>query len=364
MLARILGRKLRPMTIAAGLCLGSLSGNLHAENTAGAMLHVNPAKFNHKNLTALTWQAEIYEYDHDSNAPSGFRLRIEFNSVGFMGSNGTRFHNVGVMLQNVGHEFVNDSGAAPGSTVTTFPALGLYLTSLNSTWPDSLHGVDLLVDPEAWPRFGRVFQNIDYTGFVGKNVYTREDIGSPSPSDPIHVRWTVTKMETVTDPPQDLSKDISGNWVPLIGTFVIWRFEIEINGTSYAVADYYLPIEYAEFIWGWDPLKLHQEYFGAKEQILDQQKGTVRYSDMRAFDGEVWHPLNDWMITWRIDDGGGNIEDRFGWKSDGSSLFSTVGHEEDSTQSYRDPGTVFTLDQGEEHDVIDYLLPVIGSLAQ
>jgi len=340
----------------------AFSGKLYAENTAGSMLHVDPARFNHPNLTALTWRADIREYDYDANAPNGFRLRIEFNSVSFMGSNSTKFHGVGAMIQNVGHSFQNDAVAIPGSTITTFPALGLYLTSLNSAWADSQHGVKLLVDPDTWPRFGRVFENVDNIGNIGKNIYPRNNTGLPSVSNPITVRWTVTKTGTVTDPVQNLSKDLAGNWVPLIGTFVIWRFEIEIDGASHSVADYYLPIDYAEFIRAWDPLALHQEYFGAQEQILDEQKGTVQYSDMRAFDGTTWYPLNDWTITWRIDDGGGNLENRFGWRSNGSSLISTVGHEEDMTQSYRDPGTVFSLTNTDEYDVIDILLPVISSL--
>jgi hypothetical protein len=88
---------------------------------------------------------------------------------------------------------------------------------------------------------------------------------------------------------------------------------------------------------------LQQEYFGSADRILDAQKGTVRYSDIRASDGTNWYNLDDWILTFRADDEAGNLDERFGWKSDGSSLTSRVGHEEDVIESSRDVGTTFTL---------------------
>ncbi|MDP2887040.1 MAG: T9SS type A sorting domain-containing protein [Ignavibacteria bacterium] len=324
-----------------------LNNDLLADNTAGSMLHVDPAKFNHPNLIQLTWKAEIYEYEYVPLSPYTFRIRIEFNSVGFMGR-GTSYPYcwVGVMVQNLGHSF-NDNvvGTQFGSnpTITNFPAVGLYISSLQSTWSDSSHGLKLLANPTAYPKIGRVFENIDNLGYSGKNIYTRQNIGSPSPSAPITVRWTVTKKGTVVNPPDSLSRNLSGNWIPLRGTFVIWNFKIEINGVTFDVVDYYLPIEKAEYILAWDPLTLHQEYFGAKERILHSQKGTVRYVDIRASDGTKWYNLEDWKITWRIDDAGGNLENRFGWKSDGQTLTSRVGHDDDSTLCSRDIGQSFKL---------------------
>lgn len=323
------------------------SSELIADNTAGSMLHVDPAKFNHANLTQLTWKAEIYEYEYLPLTPLTFRIRIEFNSVGFMGRGTSNpYCNVGVMVQNLGHSFNDDIvGTQFGNipTITSFPAVGLYISSLQSTWPDSSHGLKLVDAPSAYPKFGRVFENVDNLGYSAKNIYTRQNIGSPSLLAPITVRWTVTKKGTVVNPQDSLSRVLSGIWVPLRGTFVMWNFKIEINGVTYDVADYYLPIEKAEYILAWDPLTLHQEYFGARERILHSQKGTVKYVDIRASDGTRWYNLEDWNITWRIDDGGGNLENRFGWRSDGRSLTSRVGHDDDSTLCARDIGQSFKL---------------------
>ncbi|MDQ7816741.1 MAG: T9SS type A sorting domain-containing protein [Melioribacteraceae bacterium] len=339
---------MKDFIIYSGVCLFFVfAPDFLADNTAGSMLHVDPARFNHPGLTQLTWKAEIYEYDYNPISGYPFRIRIEFNSVGFMGRGANNpYCYIGVMVQNVGHSFENDmSGSAFSSpqTITTFPALGLYLSSLQFDWSDSMHGVQLLAEPSSYPGFGRVFENVDDLGYTGKNIYTQQNVGSPSISSPISVRWTVTKKGIVMDPPGNLSKNLAGSWVPLKGTFVIWNFKLEINGITYDVADYYLPIEKAEYIWAWDPLCFHQEYFGAKEGILNAQKGNVKYVDMRAFDGIRWYNLEDWQITWRIDDEGGNIENRFGWLSDGKSITSRVGHNEDISLCFRDAGHSFHL---------------------
>ncbi len=323
-----------------------LSNELLADNTAGSMLHVDPAKFNHPNLIQLTWKAEIYEYEYVPLSPYPFRIRIEFNSVGFMGR-GTSYPYcyVGAMVQNVGHSFNNDVVDRNGSnpTITNFPAVGLYISSLQTTWSDSSHGLKLVANPTSYPRFGRVFENVDNLGYSGKNIYSRQNVGSPTLSAPITIRWTVTKKGTVVNPQDSLSRNLTGNWIPLRGTFVIWNFKIEINGITYDVVDYYLPIENAEYVLAWDPLTLHQEYFGAKERILHSQKGTVRYVDIKASDGTKWYNLDNWNISWRIDDGGGNLENRFGWKSDGQTLTSRVGHDDDSAMCSRDIGRTFNL---------------------
>jgi hypothetical protein len=307
-----------------------------AYDTAGCMLHVDPSRFNHGNLVQLTWQAQIFEYDFTPTDPNPFKIRIEFNSVGFGGRNG--IHYVGAMIQNVAHTFSDDAYGQ----IDPFPALGLYLSSLNQNWPDSFHGLSINCDTTQPPRFGRCFQDIDWLELCGKNIYTRQNVGNPSPSTSVTVRWTVTKGDTVVNPQGNLSRNLNGEWVPLVGTFVKWNFQIEIDNVPYDVADYYLPIEDAEYILAGDPLTLHQEYFGSADRILDSQKCTVRYTDMRAYDGTGWHSLEDWNLTWRIDDGAGNADNRFGWKSDGSSLISRVGHESDITECSRDVGTTFT----------------------
>ncbi len=353
------------------LCVGIIyRGTLHAENTAGVMLHVDPARFNHPHLIQLTWKAEISEYEYVPLSSYPFRIRIEFNSVGFKGrGTDNPYCSVGAMIMNLGHEFANDivgsQFSAPPS-ITSFPALGLYLSSLQSTWADSYHGLQLLIDPNTPPRFGRVFENVDNLGYSAKNIYTRENVGNATPTAPITVKWTVTKGDTVVNPQGNFSKNLNGQWVSLVGTFVKWNFAIEINSVVYDVADYYLPIEKAEYISPQDPLSLHQEYFGAKEGILHAQKGTVRYTEMRAYDGSRWYALKNWKSIWRIDDGGGNLESRFGWRSDSTSLTSVVGHNKDASQAYRDVGRSFTLNFSDEPTSanVDEQIPIDFGLLQ
>ena len=309
-----------------------------AYNTEGCQLHVDYKKFNYSNLTQLTWQATISEYDYIHSASDPFRLRIEINWVAFMGKSGTC--TVYAMIQNVGHIFADDSA---DFSVPNFPALGLHHNSFAPTWPDSSHGVQLNVDPTIPPQFGRLFLNIDYTGFVGVCIDTRQNVGNPSPSNPIIVRWIVTKGDIVVNPQGNFSRSLNGEWVPLIGTFVKWNFTIVIDGISYNVADYYLPIEYAEYIKANDPLMFDQENFGAAEHILDGEKGTVTYTDMRASDGTNWYYLEDWVLTFCTDDGAGNLDLRYGIKSDTSSLTSSVGHETDITECTRAVGSTFKI---------------------
>src|SRR5262249_45461378 len=118
---------------------------------------------------------------------------------------------------------------------------------------------------------------------------------------------------------------------------------ITINGVETDVADYYLPIERAEFIRAYDPLALVPEHFGSATGTLSSQKSTVRISDIRASDERQSYALADWTITSCIDDGAGNLDHRYGWRSDGTSLIHSVGHDDDVSLSTRTAGTHFTL---------------------
>jgi len=329
-------------------------------------MHVDPNKFNYTNLVQITWKAEISEYEYNL---TNYHNRIEFNQVNFMGRGTSSYPycSVGAMIQNIGHTFVNDeisSRSASPPSMVEFRGLGFYFSSLNSTWSDSSHGVKLNADPNVYPNFARTFENVDNLGYSAKNIYTKQNVGYPSQSTPISVRWTVTKKGIVINPPDNLSKNLQDKWVQLKGTFVIWNFKIEINDVSYDVADYYLPIENAEFIWAWDPLMLHQEYFGSSEKNLDAQKGTVKYVEIRASDGSRWYNLEDWNITWRIDDFSGNLDNRFGWSSDGHSLNSQVGHTSDVTSCFRDPGKSFNIKWPVTDVEAESSLPNIFSLDQ
>ena len=346
----------------SGLILICFQNSILAQNIAGAMLDVDATSFNHANLTQLTWKAEISEYEY---LQTNFRLRIEFNRVNFMGRGFPC--SVGATIQNLGHSFINDAatnrfGQLPDSN--EFPALGLYLSSWDYSLDDSSHGVLFRSDSNVYPYFGRVFEDITYNGYSAKNIYTKQNIGTPSLNSPMIIRWTVTKKGKITNPVENLSRNMQGNWVPLRGTFVIWNFKIEINGITYDVADYYLPIGGAEYISSTNPLTLVQNYYGSAGKILDAEKGTVKYVDMKVSDGTTWYNLESWNIISRIDDGAGNTDNRFGWLSDGISLTSCVGHVNDIINCYRDPGKAFSIKL--PTDVNDYssILPKNFILSQ
>jgi len=120
---------------------------------------------------------------------------------------------------------------------------------------------------------------------------------------------------------------------------VRWNFQVAINGLITDVADYYLPIEKAEYIWSYSPLALTPEQFGSASQILQSQKSAIRFSDMRASDGTNWFSIADWILGYCIDDGAGNLDQHYGWRSDGVSLTDSVGHADDPTASTRTIGT-------------------------
>lgn len=310
-------------------------------NTSGCALHVDQAYFFHQNLIKLTWKGDILEYDFVQNQ---YRLRLDFAFIGFQGSQGICY--LASAIQNIGHNFTPDitgSQFANPQTITNFPALGLYFSSLQSTWPDSKHGVKALANNTTYPKFSRVFENVDNLGYSAKNIYTRDNIIQPSVNFPVSVKWTITKTGTVANPTENLSKDLNGNWVPLTGTFVIWNVEVQLNGEVYNVAEYYLPIEYGEYLLAGDPLHFAQEHFGGAEMLLNSQKTNVRFSEMKAWDGTNWYSLDKWKITYRIDDGNNNLDNRFGWKRDGCSLVSVCGHEDDILTASRDINTAFDL---------------------
>ena len=193
------------------------------------------------------------------------------------------------MIQNVGHTFADDAFGRVG----LFPGLGIYFSSLRRDFADSSHGVHLNLDPATFPKFGRVFEDVDALGSSAKNIYTRRGIPAASPAKPVRITWTVTRRNVVKDPAGEYSKALDGRWVPLTGVFAVWNFRVVIDGKNFDVADYYLPVQYAEYISPTDPLMLHQEYFGSAQQILASQQGEVRYTQMSASDGSTSFPLNN-----------------------------------------------------------------------
>ena len=310
------------------LFLGLCNDCLFAIDTVGCLLR--PYGFYSPNLVKVRWNADILEYE--INQP--FRIRIEFNSVRFTGSQGVM--SVGAMIQNVSHIFTDDSCHISSRP----PGVGLYFSSFHKDLQD---GVEFTADPDEFPKFGRIFENIDGLGHIGNNIYTREPIGNPSPSNVIQIQWIVTKGNTVIDPSMNLTKNMSCEWESLTGTFVEWIFEVVINGAKYEPAHYYLPITHAEYIDPRAPVILHQEYFGACDEKLNEHKGTVKYYDLKASDGASWFYMDRWRLMWAIDDQCGNTDLRYGWYQDGKYLVSRVGHEDDIEKCKRAVGELFYL---------------------
>jgi len=180
-------------------------------------------------------------------------------------------------------------------------------------------------------------------GYSAKNIYSRQTLGTPSPEKPISIRWTIRKMETSTNPPPNLSKNLAGDWISLSGAFVRWNFQIAINGAIMDVGYYYLRLEKAEFFSAQDPLSFVREHFGSAAQILRSQPASVRFSDLVAFDGVSRSPLADWRLTNCIDDGAGNLDQHYGWRTDGASLTDSSGHDDDTTSSTRTIAVSFHL---------------------
>ncbi|MFH1418717.1 MAG: Ig-like domain-containing protein [Planctomycetota bacterium] len=301
-----------------------------AINTAGC--GVGPINFHQENLTAIEWTSTMLEYE--GNPGAGFLLRLDFHFVEMVGSSGSPAFTTAI--QNVYHVFDDDYVGIPSAV----PGLNLYWSSL---LPGLQDGVQLDADPLAFPYFGRVFENVDGIGDVGNNIYNRTILGVPSPADPIVVTWSVERFGIVTDPAGQFTRGLSGEWLPLTGTFAMWECKATIDGALRSIATYYLPIEYCEYIDPTAPLNFGQEHFELNGGGLDSRRTNVRYSDIQVSDGSQWYPLEQWTIVSRIDDELGNNDNRFGWYSDGEALYSVCGDESYVTGASREPGTLLLI---------------------
>jgi hypothetical protein len=313
-------------------------------DSVGCAVHVDPSRFNRAGLTELTWKSDILEFSNTPAEPNPFKLHIDSMYIRFTGGGSALSDRnpgltVAAVIQNAGHSFADDGV----SRILPFRGLGVYLSSLQSTLSDQPHGVRLNAATTTFPNFGRFFENVNGLGYSAKNIYSRQTLGTPSPDKPISIQWRVRKMETTTNPPPNLSKNLAGEWISLSGTFVRWNFQIVVNGAMIDVGDYYLPLEKAEFISAQDPLSLVPEHFGSAAQILRSQPAIVRFSDLAAFDGVSWSSLADWRLTNCIDDGAGNLDQHYGWRTDGASMIDSSGHADDLTSSTRTIAASFHL---------------------
>ena len=323
-------QRLSLLIVLGALTVLATTYRVYGIDTVGSYLR--PINFYQEDLTAIEWTSTMEEYE--GQAGPDFLLRLDFHFVEMEGVAGNRGFTTAI--QNVYHTFLDDQVIIPPPS----PGLNLYWSSLLPGLPN---GVALDADPFVPPYFGRVFENVDGIGNIGNNIYNRATLGVPLPTNPIEVRWSVRRIGVETNPPAQLTRDLDGTWIPLIGTFAVWKCEAVINGVHWDIAAYYLPIEYCEFINAQTPITLTQEHFEANGGGLDLRRTKVCYSDFRVSNGADWFPLQEWMIVFRIDDERGNNDNRFGWHTDGDALYSVCGAKSYETTAYRDPGQMFFL---------------------
>jgi hypothetical protein len=266
-----------------------------AYDTVGT--NVTPDGFNKPNLVEARWTASTTEFVNAT--PNSGNLRIEFNSVGFLGAQGGA--SLGVMLQNLLHRYP-EGGCIPGPVGPD--GLELYFSvidNLNVT-PKLVAGVKLLANPDASPRFRRIFQDIDGLAIVGNNIYANDAIGISSISKPVVVEWRIARGNLVVNPTDatPLKRDIACQPVALVGDFREWQIEVLIDGVAHAVATYYLPEAYAQYLNPYAPIVLHQEHFGACDNKLAMNRSEVEYFDFRVkAAGEAgWTPIPNWRMNY------------------------------------------------------------------
>lgn len=326
------------------------SNSAYAYDTVG--VNVSPYNFNQKNLVEIKWKADILEFEY--NAYSGTNiipLRIEFNSVIFLGSKGQS--SMGVMIQNLLHKY-NEASCA----VSSLPGgLELYFTVMdanlldNNPENDIIAGLKLDANPNSFPRLKRVFQDIDGLSIVGNNIYANDAISAIN--TPVTVEWHLTRGNLVKNPTGNLHKNINCDWESLRGNYREWKVKIMINGASYAVGTYYLPEGYASYLHKNSPLVLHQEHFGACNNRLDTNKVDVQYYDIKVLpEGKSgWISIPEWRLNYAYDGdcGASSSDKRHGIGTvvvNGKTrLVSRAGHNDDINMK-REAGTIFSkIDQ-------------------
>lgn len=309
---------------------------------------VEPSEHNFENATKLEIEATINEYDWQNN---NFyeNFRFDFNGIFFRGDNG--WDTVAFAIQSLIHEFTPGeigSRFANPPTINVNNGVGLYLTRLRADLPYESGGIMLLSDPAVYPGFSHTFENVDDLGTLAQNVYTRDNIFE-NYSFPLRVKWTVTRTGFVTNPTGNLSKNDQDEWVSLVGEYAVWNFKIQLNESEFNVADYYILKENGEFLDTFRPVTLGQEHFGRINEPLGNFKTEVNYKYFRISNNIDCSLINDWRIFRKIEwPEGGNIDERYGWYSNGTELVSSSSHDTDS-QIFRDVGTALNVIPLMEH---------------
>jgi Purple acid Phosphatase, N-terminal domain len=315
--------------IAPILCgLLTAAGAAYGENTAGVF--ASPYAFNQPNLVEIRWTTAVPAFDSLVNL-----LRSEFNGVALTGPSGT----IGLvtMLQNTLHQYPDGSCAPPAQPL----GLELYFRVFDTPEldPPLFAGMRLDSDPDVFPRFRRIFANIDMRDRIGNSVYNNDAIGTPREAQPVLIEWHVQRGNLVTDPMGDvMKKDLECNPLTLTGDFREWSVDVTVDGTNYPAATFYVTDVYAQYLSPTRPFVLNQEHFGACYGQLAWNEGDVRYFDFRVRQegSPSWIPITTWTLNnSRAGNctSGGSPDIRFGLGTgvfDGmKTIISRVGHQND-----------------------------------
>jgi len=294
-------------------------------------VQVTPYKFSQQNITGISWKADIYEFEY--NDPSVWRL--EFNSLRFKGAKGEMA--AGAWIQNILHQYKEAS-----CNVDSLPGgLELYFTSMDQNMVDNDSSNDIIIglrldsNPNSFPRFRRVYQNIDYSQIVGNNIYSNDEIIKPNQKNPPTIEWNFNRGSLVTDPAGNLHKNINCQWQQLSGDYREWHFSIKVNGKNYPVGTFFFPEDYGSYIQDSFPFILLQEHFGACNSKLSANKVRVEYYDFKIFTASSRRPINipQWVVTYLIDPDCQNADLRYGVgtvvRNNKKRLFTSTGHKTD-----------------------------------
>ena len=340
-------------------------------------VNVSPYNFNQNHLVEIKWKSTILEYQSNTyglesggNKSTTIPGRIEFNSVKLQGSEGVS--NIGAMIQNLIHEF--DNGAC--ETAKIIGGLEMYFTVMDSSSlgrndgksiANNLVGLKLKANPDVFPKFRKMFVNIDSLGIVGNNIYNTESLGVPSEKSPITIEWNIKRGNLIKNPSGNLAKNINCNNESLAsGNYYEWNVSATVKQNNktkfYDIATYYLPSIYAEYLHPNQPLTFHQEQFGACKDSLSANKTNVLYDNIEVRSNEKisskkpstlaslmslfrsivtpnrmseWIKIKDWKLNFSYDGNCGSLgkDNRYGVgvvKIDKKNYLTVrTGHEED-----------------------------------
>jgi len=240
------------------------------------------------NLTAIEWTQEIIESHADFTFRSVFAFPIPHNGADYKFV--THTPNNRPKLGTIPNDFY-------GAIFEFDEALGFGASAQFSglSVPEP-NGLLLEADPTIDPLWQRLWLDGDYTGVVWPYFFAAKGLYPLNPL-PLKLRVFTQLIGFVTDPVGNYFRDLSGNWIPLIGDFARWRIKISINDAPFnSIGVLYMPAARIPSLRASHPFELIPENFTNHPGVPDLSYDPLqfRYSHVRVWDGTNWHELNDW----------------------------------------------------------------------